>query len=430
MVWSSALVAKSSATEEANPIQLVFTGETLPKEVTRSIYLAGPTARFDPDNPPDNAANGQKDALWRYEAIRLFESFGYEGVLFIPEYNPDNPEAHKIDYQDQFGWELEAMNMADVIVFFVPRNLKTLPAFTTNVEFGYWVRSGKVVFGDTPDAEKNSYLMNLLVHEKAGQTHNSLHSTIHKAVEKTKEGVLRTGGGRWIPLHLWRTALFQGWYGALKEAGNRLDDARVLWEYRVGKDKEIVFAFVLQVSIWVEAEQRHKDNEFIFSRPDGSCVVLFEDLCRHEATVEDLLDIECVLVREFRSPARTHDGMIREVPGGGNVRGDALFSELAVKELKEETGLQIDPKRLLPLEKRQNGGTISTHVVHAFGVALTVQEMGYVRNQIEKGVSFGVATDTERTYLEVKTLNEMIEDQDVDWTNLGMIFTALTSYYG
>jgi ADP-ribose pyrophosphatase YjhB (NUDIX family) len=121
--------------------------------------------------------------------------------------------------------------------------------------------------------------------------------------------------------------------------------------------------------------------------------------------------------------------MIREVPGGGDVKGNANFTDLATKELKEETGLWIDPDRFVPLEARQNGGTISTHIVYGFGVPLNAEEMEKVRNTIEEGSSFGVETDTEQTYLEIKTLRQMIEDQDVDWTNLGMIFTALTQYY-
>jgi nucleoside 2-deoxyribosyltransferase len=227
-------------------MQLVFTGEGLPEEVTRSIYLAGPTPRFDPNNPnpllkmqQEIAANiktgtpvrdvygpeARKDEFWRYRSIQLLESFGYDGVLFIPEYNPNNPDAHNIEYEDQIQWELDAMNMADVIVFFVPRSLDSLPAFTTNVEFGYWLRSGKIVFGDTPHAEKNRYLKDLMGIDQAGTPQKGLVETIRKATQLTEKSALRTGGERWVPLHIWSTALFQRWYATLKQAGKRCRSA-------------------------------------------------------------------------------------------------------------------------------------------------------------------------------------------------------------
>ena len=33
-----------------------------------------------------------------------------------------------------------------------------MPAFTTNVEFGYWLHTGKVFYGRPKDSRKNKYL--------------------------------------------------------------------------------------------------------------------------------------------------------------------------------------------------------------------------------------------------------------------------------
>ena len=55
-------------------------------------------------------------------------------------------------------WEREALINATVILFWVPRKLPDMSAFTTNVEFGYWLHSGKVVYGRPNDASKIKYL--------------------------------------------------------------------------------------------------------------------------------------------------------------------------------------------------------------------------------------------------------------------------------
>ena len=43
-------------------------------------------------------------------------------------------------------------------MFWIPRSLPDMPAFTTNVEFGYWLHSGKVIYGRPDDATKIKYL--------------------------------------------------------------------------------------------------------------------------------------------------------------------------------------------------------------------------------------------------------------------------------
>lgn len=80
---------------------------------------------------------------------------GFDGVVYVPEYSTWKP---KEDYVDQAMWERKALTNATVIVFWIPRELPDMPAFTTNVEFGYWLHSGKVVYGRPDKASKTKYL--------------------------------------------------------------------------------------------------------------------------------------------------------------------------------------------------------------------------------------------------------------------------------
>lgn len=109
----------------------------------KSIFLAGPTPR---------EANC---VSWRVEAIQLLEKLGFDGVVYVPEYSTMKPKA---DYVDQVMWERMALIEATVICFWVPRELTKMPGFTTNVEFGYWLHSNKVVYGRPDNAEKVRYL--------------------------------------------------------------------------------------------------------------------------------------------------------------------------------------------------------------------------------------------------------------------------------
>lgn len=109
----------------------------------KSIFLAGPTPR------------GSETESWRTNACELLEKNGFDGVVYVPEYSTWKP---KTDYVDQAEWEREALTNASVIAFWIPRELPDMPAFTTNVEFGYWLHSGKVLYGRPDSASKIKYL--------------------------------------------------------------------------------------------------------------------------------------------------------------------------------------------------------------------------------------------------------------------------------
>lgn len=83
-------------------------------------------------------------------------------------------------------WEREALYNADTIVFWIPRSAK-LPAFTTNVEFGYWLakNSSKVIYGRPDESEKNKYLDWLYYTETNKEPINNLEELLKLAVEIT-----------------------------------------------------------------------------------------------------------------------------------------------------------------------------------------------------------------------------------------------------
>ncbi len=108
-----------------------------------SLFLAGPTPRRA-DVPS-----------WRPEALQILEALKYEGYVYVPELSAPKSDH---DYVSQVEWEYTCLNGAKHIIFWVPRDLDTMPAFTTNVEFGYYLKTGNVVYGRPDSAPKNRYL--------------------------------------------------------------------------------------------------------------------------------------------------------------------------------------------------------------------------------------------------------------------------------
>ena len=92
--------------------------------LTANIFLAGPTPREE------------HVASWRPEAINILRDLGYKGNIVIPE--PRNGK-WTLNYDSQVDWELQSIFNSGNILFWIPRNMETMPGMTTNVEFGYVV---------------------------------------------------------------------------------------------------------------------------------------------------------------------------------------------------------------------------------------------------------------------------------------------------
>jgi hypothetical protein len=107
------------------------------------VFLAGPTPR-DPNTKS-----------WRPDFIKDLQDSGFRGAVITPE---PKVFVDNYDYDKQVEWENEGLTKADLIIFWVPRDLDNMPGFTTNIEFGEWMKSGKCVLGYPKTAPKMNYL--------------------------------------------------------------------------------------------------------------------------------------------------------------------------------------------------------------------------------------------------------------------------------
>lgn len=391
-------------------MQVIYAKEAFPKETTKSVFLAGPTPRSG-------------DTLgWRTQALKALIARGYDGIVYVPE--PRTGEWSHDGYEEQVGWEEAALKRADCIVFWVPRDMATMPALTTNVEWGAWQDSGKVVFGAPPEASSVRYLQHYADKLQVPSA-STLPETIDLALAMVGDGAARQGGECEVPLVLWRNASFQSWLRSQKAAGNRLDGCDLLWSFRVGPRRGFTFAWIAHVNVFVGSENRNKTNEFAFGRTDVAGVVMYK---RHPTEAGyDLMQTQVVIVKEFRSPARTPDGFIWELTCGSSKNTEEATLQVAVHEVEEEAGVVLDPARLQKVAVRQLAGTLSVHQATVYAVELTQEEIDAVKRDI--GTVRGVEGDSERTYAHVFTVAELLSRPLTDWSTIGMVMSALFPAY-
>lgn len=117
-----------------------------------SIFLAGPTPR------------SKEVKSWRPEALNILNQLDYQGTVLIPEYDSMQ---NRIDYLNQVEWEYDGLSNCTTIALWVPRRMETMPALTTNVEFGYWLAKSpkRIVYGRPNDACNIAYLDWLITKE-------------------------------------------------------------------------------------------------------------------------------------------------------------------------------------------------------------------------------------------------------------------------
>ncbi|ATY17281.1 hypothetical protein CU254_42620 (plasmid) [Amycolatopsis sp. AA4] len=133
-------------------IRLVQAREPLPGPDEPSVFLAGPTA-----------VSGGPVPSWRPDAVDLFGRLWRQPEP-LAVMTPENPVRAR-RYINQFTWENASRKHAKAIMYWIPRDMVSLPGMTTNVEFGYDVAAGRtVVLGcppDCPDPRRNKYLVHL-----------------------------------------------------------------------------------------------------------------------------------------------------------------------------------------------------------------------------------------------------------------------------
>lgn len=420
-------------------MQVVYAREQFPTNWSKSIFLAGPTPR----------SQASSVSSWRPEALRLLVSLGYDGVVFVPEdrdtsgcgVDPEN-------YEPQIAWEDEGLRRADVILFWVPRDLSlnlpsdtdidttpspdgsrrvdlkdllSMPAFTTNIEWGAWFESGKVALGYPEKAPKMGYF-----HTKAKWLNlpikHTLKETIERALTMIGDGAAREGGETHVPIEVWRTPAFQRWHAAQKLAHNVLLSARVLWTYWIGSERERLFFWAIETEMFIVAENRIIKDGVVLGRPDVSVTVLLGP--------DRGFNTEVVLIREFRPSAVTSDGFVHE-PAGGSSWDDVEPAEVARAEAEEETGVSVPRSQFRDLGERQVMPSLSSHRAHSYIARLNKQQLEALRSRV--GRPLGGPRDRDRTWVEFHTLRSLFEAKevgscDVDWSTLGMIFFGFYSH--
>lgn len=382
-------------------MQIIYSLDPVPNKITKSIFLAGPSLR-----------PGQEDMIsWRKKALQILEMLQYDGIVFVPE-RPEE-DWSKFDYIQIIDWETKCLNLADNILFYLNRNIeKELLGLTTNDEWGYWKTSGKCVLCTDPLADHIRY------QEKWAKDLNvpifhDLYNSLKLIIDQQKEGSERIDGERWIPLYIWNHPSFKSWYSSLKEAGNRLEEAKVLKVWMV---KDFLFAFNLWVNVWIESEKRYKNNEFIISRTDiSSCLLYFPR--------PDILESEIVIIKEFRSPINNSSGYVYELPGGSTFKYNEDPKLVMIEELKEECNFIPKIQKLNLEENRQLAATMLTHKCHLFSYELDAYELNTIKTNL--GKVFGNIEDSERTFIEVFKVKDILNNSLLDWSNIGMILSVL-----
>lgn len=397
-------------------MKIYYSDSAKPEVLTQAIFLAGPS-------PRDNTV-----VDWRHKALEILEALEFKGEVFLPV--PKNrfgigQDDENWTYLNQVQWECDHRELADAIVFWVPRDIKGgMPAFTTNIEFGEDLGTTKAWYGRPPAAEKCHYLdqrygKDALSHAGKGHIYEDLESLLKNCVAYLAafQPATRQMGEVYVPLPIWKSSEFQSWYLQLLAQGNTLVKAKT--KSLLTTPSGHLFGYTLQVDVYVGAEDRLKSNESVFFRKNISAVLPY-----YRSPMDEKTYLVCV--KEFRSAVNNAKGYVYELPGGSSFKEeDARVG--AQHELAEELGLDItDPQRLVKVSTRQMVATLSAYECHLFKLELNSEEFERLSQSATQNETHGVAEDSERTYVQVIPLNE-IWDTPFDNSTLGQIFEALQS---
>src|SRR5579885_782782 len=179
-------------------MQVVHYNEEMPYKFSKSIFLAGCSVRPHQDIES-----------WRKDALQILSDIGFDGVVFSPE-NRDGKLHEDHNYSETVSWEQKHLAIADCILFWIPRS-EELKGLTSNIEYGKYYETGRVVLGYPEDAEAMKYLQ-LCADQNNIPIAHTLTETIENALKQIGEGSERSLGERYIPLQIWKTNTFQQWY--------------------------------------------------------------------------------------------------------------------------------------------------------------------------------------------------------------------------
>lgn len=156
-------------------MNIQFYEDTTLPENGLSIFLAGPTLRH---NVFENS--------WRKDAVEYLEKLGFNGTVYVPESKTGDYSKINLDDKGYPEWEWARLEEATIILFWIPRDLTTLPGFTTNVEFGFYIASTpyKVVLGYPPKSPKNSYIGQMYSRFNDDGVADTLEDTVKHALNR------------------------------------------------------------------------------------------------------------------------------------------------------------------------------------------------------------------------------------------------------
>jgi 8-oxo-dGTP pyrophosphatase MutT (NUDIX family) len=238
----------------------------------------------------------------------------------------------------------------------------------------------------------------------------SLKLTIVRAQGALASLLPRPAEAQPVPAELGTNPEFRAWLDDVQAAGVKLHGLVGCWTLG---DPPVA-------PVWIAApvletpDGEIYNGEVVIGRRDISITVLY-----HRAPGAAILDTEVVLVRDFRPAARS--GHVLEPPGGAGGPGTTPAA-VARAEVTEETGLEIEPERLIPVGVRQALSSLTSHRAHVFAVELSAAEMAWVR---EHPGPWGVTAAHEITTTEVHTIADSLDHPAVDLMGNGALALLL-----
>ena len=155
-------------------MKVIYSDQIIPSDAAEDfgLFLAGPTPR------------SPEVKSWRPEALDILSRMKFKGIVYVPEWSNFS---RAVDYVAQVKWErtgLMSSARKGKIVVWIPRELKDMPAFTTNVEFGYYLAKfpNAVLYGRPFWAAKCDYLDWLYTNDTSRSPHTQLDHLLGEAI--------------------------------------------------------------------------------------------------------------------------------------------------------------------------------------------------------------------------------------------------------
>ena len=134
-----------SKMSEQKHIVLYYGDDLEPYRNHPSVYLDGPKGNI-----------GSNEFSWRHKLIDAFVKQGFKHVIIVPEKRGKSgrPPYGKDEF---YAWENQAMQMATINMFWMPRDSTIFPGRDINDRWGYWKTQKNVIIGYPTRSEEMDY---------------------------------------------------------------------------------------------------------------------------------------------------------------------------------------------------------------------------------------------------------------------------------